>query len=726
MAPTSAGNPGNSDENPKAVTGYCEPWSLRAGEAITLSASSHVPGEAELSLVRLICGDPTSTGPGFSEEVVDVGLAPTVELIDQPLLPGSFALVDLLDLSVQSELILGFNLMVTKPSEPQTILTMVGEEFDIEIVLVDGQIRFRSTDTDVALRARPLAERRWYEVSLYLNATTGQLRASVTTEPSASPGRDLMEMVGEPVEATVPISASALDQLVFGGTVSRRDPARWQGDFDGRIARPRLSIDGLELWWDLSQDMGGRAMIDGSGHHRHGELHQLPARAVTGPTWDGTHQRWTDDPSQWDAVHFHKSDLYDAAWEPTVDIDLPADLPSGIYAFRLQSASGDDRVPFFVRPAVDAPTADVALLMSSATYLAYANHRMLFEGADFIGTRNRLRPEHAYVRDNPDLGRSMYEKHPDGSGVMFSSRLRPVLNLRPGADGWNFTPDTDINAFLEHLDVGHDIIADEDVHHEGHDALAPYRVIVTCSHPEYWSTQMLDALETWQRRGGRLLYLGGNGFYWRVAFSDEWPGAMELRRAEDGVRNWQTGDGENYHAFTGEYGGMWRRNGRPPNELVGIGFAAQGFARASHFVINPESRNSRASWVWHGVVDDDGRIGTSGLGGGAAGQELDRYDTRLGSPPHAVVLASATEFGPDMVRTKEEFEGSVEYPTPDPYVRADMVFYETPSGGAVFSVGSISWFGALARNGYDNDIAQVTSNVINRFVDPTPFPPPDL
>ena len=305
---------------------------------------------------------------------------------------------------------------------------------------------------------------------------------------------------------------------------------------------------------------------------------------------------------------------------------------------------------------------------------------------------------------------------------MFSSRRRPVLSLRPGADGWNFTPDTDINAFLAHLEVGHDFVTDEDLHVEGVDAIAPYRVLVTGSHPEYWSTAMLDALADWQRNGGRLMYLGGNGFYWRVAFSDDWPGAMELRRAEDGVRNWQTGPGESYHAWGGEYGGMWRRQGRAPNEICGIGFAAQGFDKATYFVRDPAVDGSRAAWILEGVPGE--RIGTSGLGGGAAGQELDRYDVRLGSPEHAVMLASATTFGPGMLRTKEEFEGSVYFPTPDPMVRADMVFYETPNGGAVFSVGSISWFGALARDGYDNDVARITANVVRRFADPEPFPPP--
>jgi N,N-dimethylformamidase len=59
-------------------------------------------------------------------------------------------------------------------------------------------------------------------------------------------------------------------------------------------------------------------------------------------------------------------------------------------------------------------------------------------------------------------------------------------------------------------------------------------------------------------------------------------------------------------------------------------------------------------------------------------------------------------------------------------VRADVVFFETPGGGAVFSVGSISWFGALARRNYDNDVARLTANVVRRFTDPAPFDLPPL
>jgi N,N-dimethylformamidase len=54
-------------------------------------------------------------------------------------------------------------------------------------------------------------------------------------------------------------------------------------------------------------------------------------------------------------------------------------------------------------------------------------------------------------------------------------------------------------------------------------------------------------------------------------------------------------------------------------------------------------------------------------------------------------------------------------------VRADLAFYETPSGGAVFSTGSIAWCGSLSHNGYANNVARITSNVLRRFLDPTPF-----
>ena len=49
-------------------------------------------------------------------------------------------------------------------------------------------------------------------------------------------------------------------------------------------------------------------------------------------------------------------------------------------------------------------------------------------------------------------------------------------------------------------------------------------------------------------------------------------------------------------------------------------------------------------------------------------------------------------------------------------VRADMVFYETTGGGAVFSTGSIAFAGALSPHDYKNNASRVIDNVLKRFL----------
>jgi N,N-dimethylformamidase len=56
-------------------------------------------------------------------------------------------------------------------------------------------------------------------------------------------------------------------------------------------------------------------------------------------------------------------------------------------------------------------------------------------------------------------------------------------------------------------------------------------------------------------------------------------------------------------------------------------------------------------------------------------------------------------------------------------VRADIVYFTTAAGGAVFSTGSIAWAGSLGHNGYDNDVSVLTGTVLRRFADPEPLPP---
>jgi N,N-dimethylformamidase len=54
-----------------------------------------------------------------------------------------------------------------------------------------------------------------------------------------------------------------------------------------------------------------------------------------------------------------------------------------------------------------------------------------------------------------------------------------------------------------------------------------------------------------------------------------------------------------------------------------------------------------------------------------------------------------------------------------------MVFFETPAGGAVFSVGAIGWAGALPCDRYENAAARITKNVLERFLSAEPFNMPE-
>ncbi len=44
------------------------------------------------------------------------------------------------------------------------------------------------------------------------------------------------------------------------------------------------------------------------------------------------------------------------------------------------------------------------------------------------------------------------------------------------------------------------------------------KAVTTATHPEYHTAETLDALRDYRDAGGNLMYLGGNGFYWRIAF----------------------------------------------------------------------------------------------------------------------------------------------------------------------------------------------------------------
>lgn len=744
------------------LVGYSDRLSVAPGEEIAFKVSADSVAEYEAAIVRLIHGDANPAGPGFKSQPVDADINGSYPGRRQEIFAGSYVLVpDHPLLSGLESFTLAAMVWPTRPGKgPQAIVAKgydgggVGFEMGLDergcltLILEDGK-----GGSDSIASGKPMLNRQWYLAAAAFDAGTGLVsllqrplaryaltddHAEVSGRLAVNPGRtDAPLTIGAEIRpepdgrfrTALAYNGKIDSPMVFGRALS---PAELNGLFG-----PSAAADGLVAHWDFSRDMQSTRIVDTGPNGLHGACINLPARAMKGWNWTGEEMNWCRAPEQYGAIHFHDDDLYDSCWQTDFAWTVPKDMPSGVYCAHIRSPDGahEDYMPFAIRPPRGTATADIAFLMPTASYLAYANDHSSVDSAAaemVTGRLTQLQPADLFIDEHREYGLACYDSHSDGSGVCYSSRHRPILNMRPkyaswlggaGSGLWQFNADTQLIDWLEEQGQHYDVITDEDLHEEGADLLRPYRAILTGTHPEYHSTAMWDAMRRYLDEGGRLMYLGANGWYWRIAWHQELSGVMEVRRAEDGIRTWEAEPGEYHHSFTGEFGGLWRRIGRPPNVVTGTGFTAQGFDLSSYYVRQPASFDPRAAFIFEGVGEDE-RIGDFGLvGGGAAGLELDRAERKLGTPPNTLVLASSEGHTDLYLLVNEEFTVT----TPDltgsqnPNVRADMTFFETPSGGGVFAVSSIAWCGSLSHHGYDNNVSRITGNVLKRFLDPEPF-----
>ena len=740
------------------ILGYSDRDSARAGDVIEFKVSCEATATYRADIVRLVCCETSPEGPGFKEVEVESPISQDYPARRQTNPIGSYVVVPDFP-QLQSFTVLAM-IWPTRPeggaqailgdwdeSSREGFYLGIDESGALACTIGDG--------TTVVTRStgEPLVARHWYLASVSFDAATSIIR--LQQEPVV--GKKWSTARAILVEESVPCKPAARSRtFMIAAWHAGEDKGRLitGGHFDGKVDRPRvasrvLQIDEIQSFvqapaashaadavvaeWDFSVGIETDRVHDAGPNALHGIAVNLPTRGMTGFNWSATSWSWQHAPNEYGAIHFHSDDLYDAGWQTDFTLTVPAKWRSGIYAARLRCEGSEFHIPFCVRPPRGTHTADVLFLVPSATYMAYANifSRVVLPVTDLlIGKLTLVDAVDLAMLDHRELGLSTYDTHLDGSPVNYSSRLRPITNHRPRESDIsmaynNFATDLLIVDWLENLDVDFDVMTDEDLHHEGAKAISDYRVVITGTHPEYFSIEMLDALEHFTRLGGRLMYLGGNGFYWRVAFRADKPGVIELRRSQQTTTvRWNPGPGQYFHSFTGEHGGLWRDIGRPPQALVGVGFVAQGFDSSSYYRRTSDADDPRVAFMFEGV--DDELLGDFGLmRGGAAGIEIDRYDVRHGSPTHAVIVASSEGHTNvyetyDEIVPRSDLNGDVR-----PEIRADMVFFECPNGGAVFSVGSIAYAGSLSHNGYENHIAQLTGNVLRRFLDPEPFLMPD-
>lgn len=723
----------NAQKLPDLI-GYVAPLSAAPGGTLQFKISSRDNRAVTARALRLICCDPNPDGPGIKTEDAEFGIAPRYAAFEQRANLGSCAFGPIPALSDYAAVKVDLMALPTLQADVvQTLFSLQNADATAGVAIVtrDNALFLRLLETEHLYEVDvDLAKDCWSRLEVAFNPH------GVSVTVSRHPQKSDDHANGASLSHVTSRALAGVDHICFA--------ALWRGhpelSFNGSIENPSLStmrVDATgkqERAWEVvaSWNFGGDAretwVADEKEEGRHLSLINMPTRAVRSSAWSGRNMDWKQAPLEYAAIAFHSDDLSDCGWETTVQIEVPEGTRSGVYGLEIDNGVGKDTIPFYVVPGETTERQKIVFLAPTFTYMAYAN----FARGNFTGElAERVAAWNAYPH-NPDevgaYGYSTYSRHPDGSGITLSSRLRPILTMRPGyliyfdpkGSGMrHFSADAHLTDWLEEKGFAFDVVTDEDLDRDGLAALSPYNVVLTGTHPEYHTRRTIEALIAYREAGGNLMYLGGNGFYWKIGRHSDMPHLIEVRRAEGGMRVWASQPGEYYHQLDGEYGGLWRRNGIPPQKVAGVGFTAEGGFEGSYYVRTPASYRDDLAFLFEGISPSE-RIGDFGLsGGGAAGFEIDQAATDLGTPDYATVVAFSEGHGPSFHTTFEElllpdvFDG-----TPREYggISSNIVYGRSETGGGLFAVGSITFCGSLSHNDYNNNVSRLLENCLKKFL----------
>lgn len=755
----------------RGITGYADPWEVEPGDTVGFHVSTESP-TYRADIVRVFHLDDNPQGPGIHEQVMPspangehtgkhyelpVGSYVSVPSSDALQLDRSFTITAW----VAPTTIPGtdYNPLATawtpaQTPRPQAIVSkwsdksgyglVIDEHGALALRIGDGN-RTAEVSSGTALRPWVPAlpggrayippnqpgeggvgfgeltgtNSSWYFVAASYDARSGQVTLY------QSPQNHIDDPTRHVTQSTTTLGRlAANDAPLLMGAGAREPNGQVSESYNGKIDGPRIYGRALgaaklrqiesgggpqpDVAWDFTRDIRSDVIRDTSSSDAlTGHTVNLPERAVTGHDWQGSLD-YQKEAGQFGGIYFHQDDLADSDWPTAFEYKVPDDAESGIYAAKLQAGDKTYWAPFFVKPKGGKPTSAVAFVVPTFSYLAYGTTGPGPDGGSAAGAQ------------------SLYSRHSDGSSFQYSSRLRPLTRFQPqhGVRPWQFVADTHITDWLHAKGIKVDVITDADIHREGSKLLSRYRVVMTGSHPEYITGPEFDAFKDYTHNGGRVMYMGGNGFYW-VTGTDPTYKYVEVRR-RDGTEAYQIPPAESMMTTSGEEGGLWRFRGKAPQSVVLSGFTSQGFDQSRPYKRLEASFDPRAAFIFDGVGKDEkiGDFPSLQLPGGAAGEEIDRVDYALGSPPNTMVLARASGFTDAYQLVVEEVQSSdsLQGGTVNPLVYADLAYSKLAGGGALFATSSISYAGSLYYNNYDNNVSRITENVVRGFAKNGPLP----
>ena len=279
-----------------------------------------------------------------------------------------------------------------------------------------------------------------------------------------------------------------------------------------------------------------------------------------------------------------------------------------------------------------APSADIAVLAANINWNAYNNfggrsnyiHPDCFPPTPTINARLELKrytdPEHINY-DAEDYAPLSFDRPepinhvPEDAQITDPIAGRSASHVAPAE--WRFL------GWLEREGYAYDLYAETQLHF-GQLDLDQYKVLIITTHPEYWSRKMYYDVKAWVReRGGKLMYLGGNGLNCEVELLDE-----QTMKVKNGDMRVQRAEG---------YESRFHQYHESEANLLGVVCTLAGIMTAAPYQVLAADH-----WIFAntGVKNGDA-FGAASLHervpGGASGHETDK--TSPFSPPGTEIIA---------------------------------------------------------------------------------------
>ena len=370
-------------------------------------------------------------------------------------------------------------------------------------------------------------------------------------------------------------------------------------------------------------------------------------------------------------------------------LSVTAPEKSGLYYFHMKTSSGETfSFPWIVAPGKKVKEKEIAILTSNICWNAYNDWggRSNYVAANKLPDAPTVSPTQSSPWFRPTgaiwwVGNSFEplsfdRPEPVNSEELESKITDPIKRIgseHVAAGEWRLL------GWMEKEKYEYDLYS-ENQFDSGELNLEKYKVLILSTHPEYWTINMYEKLKDWvQNKGGKLLYLGGNGINCSV----------DLIGDEMIVHNMDLSDWLPHRAYSGEGALIPSRFGlrhEVESSLLGVVMSFAGMGTSAPYeaidVDHPIFTNTK--------LKNGDKFGFNSLvsrcPGGASGHETDKRDS---STPANTRLHARGLNG----------EGA----------GAELVSLTTDSGGVVISVGSINWTASLP---VDDQVALITRNAL--------------